>query len=166
MILWILLDRLLLQAPNRPEVPIWKTRPYRLAALTTARPSAMVRVMGFSHQMSFPASAQAMVDSLCSASRVAIETAVKIDDCSPWGQMPQPPGINEEPDSDAAKGQGQQPSGLPHGHGLEVGDLVRYRGIAVGTELSDGYAWAANTGGDLLLPPRRVPLAHHLGERR
>ncbi len=51
-----------------------KMRPFRWTASTTARPSAIVRVMGFSHQTSLPASAAATEMSACQWGGVAMWT--------------------------------------------------------------------------------------------
>ena len=49
-----------------------KIRLWCATAFTTASPSAIVRVIGFSHQMSLPASAAAMEISACQWGGVAI----------------------------------------------------------------------------------------------
>jgi hypothetical protein len=62
-------------ASERCWLPVWNTRLYRRTAFTSAWPSAMNSVIGFSQYTSFPASQAWMAVSVCQWSGVLINTA-------------------------------------------------------------------------------------------
>ena len=59
---------------NRNQVFRRKMRPWRFTSSTTRTPSPIVRVIGFSHQMSLPARAASTAISACQCGGVAMWT--------------------------------------------------------------------------------------------